>query len=151
MQGLERATGEQVAAYAEHVARLKHDLGKYIAFRTNWLPEDASPEARRAALMSDLHHTRRGPDGSVDAQTVWREFRAVLVGEAELAGLRTTAPDPRVVALDRTMERLAALEPLAAAGASEVELAISLAREVADGIRELARELREMVLTGRSA
>ena len=87
MEGLDGATDEQVAAFAEHVARLKHDLGKYIAFRQNWLADEADEDALRQALVADLHHTRRGPAGSVDAQTVWREFRPPLLGEVALAGL----------------------------------------------------------------
>ncbi|MCB9669987.1 MAG: hypothetical protein H6736_21210 [Alphaproteobacteria bacterium] len=151
MEGLERCSDEQVVAFAEHVARLKHDLGKYIRFRQNWLSAEAGEDEVRAALVADLHHTRRGPDGSVDAQSVWAEFRPVLLGETELLGATFPAADARVQAVERAMVRLAALEPLEEAGGAVLQEAMEHARGVAEGIRELAADLRDLVLARRSA
>lgn len=151
MEGLDGATDEQVAAFAEHVARLKHDLGKYIAFRQNWLADEADEDALRQALVADLHHTRRGPAGSVDAQTVWREFRPPLLGEVALAGFRLSSLDARVEVVEAAMEALAVLEPLEEADGPTLRRAGGLAREVATEIRELARSSREMVLARRTA
>lgn len=71
-------------ALRDHAARIKHDLGKYVAFQARWLDEGADPEDLREALAADLLATRRGPEGSVDVLTVWAGFRAPLVGEALL-------------------------------------------------------------------
>ena len=62
----------------EYLVRLKHDLGKYIAFQVRYLPPGASASERREALAADLLGTRRGPEGVRDAPSVWAEFRATL-------------------------------------------------------------------------
>lgn len=73
-------------ALRDHAARIKHDLGKYVAFQARWLPVDPPAEELRAALEADLLSTRRGPGATLDALAVWQSFRAPLVGESLLEG-----------------------------------------------------------------
>ena len=90
------------------VARIKHDLGKYVSFQARWLPENASPEMVAAAVRADLLSTRRGPSGEQDAVEVWSGFRPALVGEEAVDGLSVDLSDaPAFKRLDQGMERLA--------------------------------------------
>lgn len=56
----------------------RHDLGKYIALQSRWLPEDASTEEIRAALVADLRGTRRSGAIQEDAWQVWERLRPEL-------------------------------------------------------------------------
>lgn len=144
--GIESVEGAPRAALREHLARLKHDLGKYVAFQQRWLGPDAGPESRRAALEADLLHTRRGPDGSVDALTVWADARPALVGQAELGGATIDlSHDPDIARLDGAMRAIAPLvEALRAGRATDVALArgSALALEVSETCRRLVERTR---------
>ncbi|MCB9674642.1 MAG: hypothetical protein H6737_05955 [Alphaproteobacteria bacterium] len=141
-------------ALLDHTSRLKHDLGKYVRFQGRWLPPDATVEARREALAADLLHTRRGPDGSVDAATVWAEFSGVLTGQVPLAGEPIDlSDDPDVAAI---LAAMAALGPvigdlradrLDAAGLDAGERA---ADDVAEAVRRLVDRVRSLVRERRS-
>jgi hypothetical protein len=130
-----------LAALLEQVSRLKHDLGKYVRFQGRWLPPDAGLDARREALATDLLHTRRGPDGSVDALQVWADFAPALEGleHPELTRVRDGMAALRPV--------LTALRDAEAAGrpvdAGVVEAGERAAETVADAVRRLARAVRQ--------
>lgn len=147
MTQLNQVDGAAFQALTEHVSRLKHDLGKYIAMQQRWLPEDAGPVARREALTTDLLHTRRGTSGTVDALTVWREFRPALVGAADLpGGIRVDLSEhPLLRALDTHMAMIAEVTLVLrdnAATEAEVETGRTAALAVSDTCRELARAIR---------
>jgi hypothetical protein len=131
----------------EQLVRLKHDLGKYIAFQVRWLAADASATARREALTADLLGTRRGPEGVRDAPSVWAEFRPSLVGEAELpgGGRADLSDDITFQAIDADMTAIAALLPALADGTASsaaVDSGIEAALRVADAVRQLHRSTR---------
>ncbi len=130
-----------LAALLEHTRRLKHDLGKYVRFQGRWLAPDAGLDARREALAADLLHTRRGPDGSVDALEVWDDFREGLEGVDHPALMRVregmAALEPVVAALRAAEAVNAAVEP------SVIEAGERAAEDVADGVRQLARAVRQ--------
>lgn len=132
---------------ANHVARLKHDLGKYVALRQRWLAEDAPIAERRAALFDDLLATRRSPNGIQDAVSVWQELRPALVGEVEVCGgwrvdLRQ---DPDLATVEDAMGTLA--EVIAALRTGEVDVSIVERGEfeavrVSEACRALDRRVR---------
>ena len=134
-------------ALAEHVVRLNHDLGKYVCFQVRWLGEDPEPSALRGAVEADLLCTRRGPDGSRSAASVWQDFRPALFGEAMLpSGIRVDlSRDPDVAQLEDGMRIIAAVS--AALGADEggddvVQRGAEAARRVSEACRSLARRVR---------
>lgn len=138
-------------AVVAHVARMKHDLGKYVALRQRWLGDEASLDERRSALEDDVLATRRGPADTVDALTIWQEFRPGLLGEAPLeAGCRvdlSSHPEmgAHVRAIDAAMGELAAVLPALRGGEAPealVERGCAAAREVAERCRALDRQLR---------
>ena len=136
------------AAVVEHVARIKHDLGKYVAFQVRWLPEEAGHEERLQALRADLLATRRGPDGELDASALWRQLRPALVGEEELAaGLRVDLRGhPDLERLDGAMAMVDGVLDRLRAGQQDEELVergIAAARSVAEAVRALHQSLRE--------
>ncbi len=135
-------------ALTEYVARLKHDLGKYVAFQIRWLPEDAPLAERRRALESDLLATRRGPDGEVDAVTLWRSLRPALVGQAELApGVRVDLSDhPALVRLEASMAAVAEVVSELRTGPPDealVDRGQAAALEVAAAVKQLQTSLGE--------
>ena len=136
-----------LGALADHVLRLNHDLGKYVSLQVRWLGEDPSIEDLRRAVEADLLSTRRGPDGSRSATSVWAEFRPGLVGEADLVGGARVdlSGDPDVVTLDQNMgviSKLAAALGSPSADTEAVERGVEAARVVAETCRSLARRVR---------
>ena len=134
------------AALAAHAARLKHDLGKYVALQQRWLGPDPDIAALRDALASDVLSTRRGPAGTVDALTVWAEFRPALVGEVEVAdGVRVDlSDDEEFRAVDEAMDVLSRSAAALRHGAADDEVIREghrAALRVADGCRALERRL----------
>lgn len=133
-------------AALEHAARVKHDLGKYVAFQLRWLPPDAPLADRVDALRADLLSTRRGPDGAVDAPTLWAELRAPLVGEVPLPGGAhvNLSNDPAVVAIDAAIAEIRdVVAGLDGADVALVEAGTRAALAVAEAARDLHRRLRE--------
>lgn len=112
---------ETLADLVAHLARVRHDLGRYVVFQQRWLAPDADAAERREALASDLLATRRGPDGSVDAVAVWAELRRALVGEASLVGGGRVdlSGDPDLASLDAAMREIEALIPALRAGVDD--------------------------------
>ncbi len=135
------------AALARHVARLKHDLGKYIAFQSRWLGPEASHSDREEALRADLLATRRGPTEVVDAVELWGRLRPPLVGEAALpeGPVADLGADPDVQALERAMGVVGDAVSALQAGSLEpsaLKDAFDAAQEVADRCRSLWRRAR---------
>ena len=120
-------------------ARARHDLGKYIALQSRWLPDDAPVEARRGALIADLRRTRSGMTGDADAVTVWAECRPELLADG---GERDPALLAYVDQVDRLMAEIAAVLPrLERLDPAGVERTAAAARRVGDELRELLRVL----------
>ena len=94
------------------VARVRHDLGKYVTLEAAWVPDDAAPEVLAASLRQDLLATRRGPAGTSSAVEVWAELRAALGPLAE-------APEARQI--DAAMETVAAHLPALSAPVPDPE------------------------------
>ncbi len=127
-----------------YLARIKHDLGKYIAFQIRWLPPDASFEERVAALRADLLETRRGPDGSIDACTLWMQLRPCLVGQEPIdgVGLVDLSNDDGVRALDQAMVVIA--QVVAALNAHTTnEATLERGFEAAHAVAEACRTLHQ--------
>jgi len=70
----------EARALAEIAARVRHDLGRYLALQCRWLSTGSSLEERRAALTDDLLATARGPAGSRDALQVAAPILEALEG-----------------------------------------------------------------------
>lgn len=118
-------------ALSEPLARLRHDLGRYVSLQVRWLGDDPDPDALREALAADLLQTRRGPSGAVDALAVWGELRPAL---AELAG------DPDFARIEVGMAGVArAIDGLRAGDLDRdgVRRGAAAAAEVADACRAL--------------
>lgn len=135
----------------ELTARLKHDLGRYVALQCRWLDDHADADALRAALIDDLTATRRGPDGTQTAVQVWAPFAAALTGGAPLLGVSVDlAHDPDVRRLMAAMARIGDLLP-ALSDATDVgtlEGGREAALAVADACRALHIRAREAVRNG---
>lgn len=122
---------EQLRPLAEHLGRLKHDLGKYICFRQRWLPPEADEAARYEALRADLMQTRSGPAGSMDARQVWNEF-APWFEEQRLD------EEPDGAALVAALHRLwPVLDALDAGERVDLAAAAADCREVSEKVRTL--------------
>jgi hypothetical protein len=117
----------------ERAAALKHDLGKYVAWRSANFDDAAwagpLDDALMQALRDDLLRTRQRPDGDQSAWEVWAahthdlpeplpepELRAVAAAVAELRTHEPTlrAPDRAALAKARPAIRKAQAEIRAA-------------------------------------
>ena len=125
-----------MSSQLDWATRAKHDLGKYIAFQSRWLPADASDSDWKGALESDLLHTRKGPDGTESAVQLWERLRKEEVGLENDSDFQKIA-----LAMERISEQLAALE---SGGLARDEM-MSLADEtknVASHLASLHKRLR---------
>lgn len=144
---LENVAPETLGPLTDHVGRLKHDLGKYVSLQARWLGEDASTADRRKALEADLLSTRRGPDGSHAATSVWDEFRPGLVGAGDLGGgaRADLSDDPDLISLQHNMAIIADVSAALranTAGDEVVARGADAALLVAEACRSLARRVR---------
>lgn len=132
------------AALADHLARVRHDLGKYVALQVRSVGEGATDEVLRQALASDLLATRSGPAGVADAIAVWDALAPPLRGEAPLAGgqvvdLRGDVDfDALVDAMDRVGAAVAALRR----GEGPARWMVAAALAASDRCRALAIRAR---------
>ncbi len=148
MARLEELDLEMRRAVVDHVARIKHDLGKYVAFQIRWLAEDASDADRRDALAADLLATRRGPEGTVDAPRVWAMARSGLVGQQPLIGERRAdiSDEPLLAEIDAQMaiiEQVIVALRNDTASTQDITRGTQAAFAVADACRSLQRRVRE--------
>jgi hypothetical protein len=92
--------------FRERIAALKHDLGKYVAWRSVNLPEDAwtgAPgEPLVDALVADVLSTMTRGDGSVAA---WEVF------DAHMSDVARPWPAPELARVDEAVRRLEACAP----------------------------------------
>jgi hypothetical protein len=119
---------------AEEVARIRHDLGKYVAFELRWLPPDADAESLRAALRADVAATRR--DGALveTAPGLWERLRPSLAALGD---------DPDVAAVDAAVAILRDLIPdLETAGPERLASGAAAAFAVAEALKRLDRRVR---------
>jgi hypothetical protein len=126
-------------ALVEHLAVLRHDLGKYVSLQVRW--SDGDPAMLREALTADLLETRRGPSGTSDAAEIWDGLVPELRGErplssgdvVDLRGWDTF--DRLVAAMDVVRATIAALR-------TEVDDdGLRRGAEAAGSVAELCREL----------
>ncbi len=117
---------------SEAAARARHDLGRYVALQTRFVGVDGSDADLRAALESDLLHTRRAPGASLDVAAVWAACRADLLA----AGPALLAPLDEVVAT--LADRAARLATLDGAGLRDTA---GLALRCAALVKELHQRL----------
>jgi hypothetical protein len=120
----------------ERVAALKHDLAKYVAWRTANFDEAAWAGPLTVdfteALQADVLRTR----GDVPAWVVWRRF----VAEAPEA-----AREPELVAVGQAVAELEALEPALREGGDALAAARPRIRAAQQRIRtELADLTRRL-------
>jgi len=130
----------------EYVERLRHDLGKYIAFQLRWLPAQPSTEELRLALVADLAQTHRSAAQVESGPQIWRRSRPALVGEAPLPGgaLADLSADPDLRAIDEAMAVIGELIPqLEHAGLRQLQAGAIAARAVASALSRLRGRLRE--------
>jgi hypothetical protein len=145
---LSSLSDEARRALEELAGRLRHDLGRYVAFQARWLPPDATPGERLQALRDDVLATRRGPDGATDAFRIWEPYDRILRGQAPLAeGLvMDLTPLPQVRRIQDAIETLAGLRPGLEAGdlpPEQVEVGLDAARAIATACRRLHTRVRE--------
>jgi len=122
----------------EAAAKAKHDLGKYIAFQTRWLPEDANHQDWTKALYSDLVQTRRGPNGVESAVAIWERIRsdfAALGKDDDVSGV-----DDAIAAIRELMPALER-EEITPENAENLAQA---SREVAQRLAALHKRLKEI-------
>lgn len=119
---------------ADAAARARHDLGRYVAMQVRWVGVDGPPGELREALVLDLRHTRRDPEGDQGVAEVWAACRPAL----EPAGAAALAPVDEVVA--ELARRAVGLEQMDAATLAETA---TLALTCAERVRALARALAD--------
>ncbi|MCB9745547.1 MAG: hypothetical protein H6740_23410 [Alphaproteobacteria bacterium] len=116
----------------EAARRAKHDLGKYVAFEARWLPEDAPDAEWVEALRADLLHTRRGPEGSEGAASIWARLRPSLPECAEVQ-----AVDARVIEITENSSALLSGE----LRRPQLDALAAAARDIAAQLAALTRRL----------
>ena len=122
----------------EAAARAKHDLGKYIAFQTRWLPESADHQEWTAALQADLLQTRRGPNGAESAVSIWERIRDEF-GELE--------DDKDIAGVEAAFGTIRTLMPALEGGeitSQDAQVLAQASREVAGRLAALHKRLREV-------
>lgn len=115
----------------------KHDLGKYIAFQSRWLPPTATNQDWHQALRSDLLETRKGPKGTEGAVEIWEALSVnftKLSGDSDLQAVH--------VAMARIKVQLSGLKAGALADEALQALAED-AKAVASHLSALHKRLRE--------
>jgi hypothetical protein len=115
----------------------KHDLGKYIAFQSRWLPDNATLQDWHQALQADLLQTRKGPKGTEGAVAIWADLQS---------GFSALGDDPDIQSVQAAMDRIQAQIADLKAGAMKSEALQALAqdaKQVASHLSALHKRLRE--------
>ncbi len=128
----------------ERAAALKHDLGKYVAWRSANFDEAAwtgpLEDALVEALRADLLCTRQRPDGDQAAWEVWA---------GHTRDLERPLPEPELRAVAAAVEILRAHEPaLRAADRAALASARPEIRKAQADIRAALRDLHRRLLVG---
>jgi hypothetical protein len=134
----------QDAAMQERAAALKHDLGKYVAWRSANFDDAAwtgpLDDALIEALQADLLRTRERSDGDQAAWEVWA---------AHTRDLPQPLPEPELRAVAAAVAILHAHEPaLRAADRSALAGARPAIRGAQAEIRAALRDLHRRLLAG---
>ncbi|MBX2803062.1 MAG: hypothetical protein KTR31_35600 [Myxococcales bacterium] len=138
---------EALHALGRHLARLRHDLGKYVSLQVRWIGADPEPADLREAVSQDLLATRRGPQGVTDAATLWAELRGPLTGGQPLVdGVWVDLSTSREVqAIDHAMVTIARVVGALREGVAQdvdVRAAAEGAVVVSGACRDLATRIR---------
>ncbi len=134
-------------ALALHARRLRHDLGKYVAFQVRWLPDPPAVEELRQALQADLARTRQQGASFESAPSIWARLRPALVGEQPLEAEQRVrlAADPDLVVIDAALAGIQELLPrLEVAPLRDLLLARDRALQVAGAARRFDQRVRRM-------
>lgn len=126
----------------ERVAALKHDLGKYVAWRSANLDDEAwatADEELVAALRSDILETRRKDTGTEAAWEVWSRLTEDLPRPLEPDELRRVE---QAVGVLREHEPALRNGDRATLGGAAPELRAAQ-REIRESLRDLQRRLRQ--------
>ncbi|MBN2798957.1 MAG: hypothetical protein JXX28_07395 [Deltaproteobacteria bacterium] len=121
------------------VGRLRHDLGRYMAFQLRAVGDGAPHTLLCEALRADLLQTRRGPAGVERAVDLWDRALPAL----ERSAARQLQPFED---LRREMERVRSCTDLLERGALSPPQALAgrkAALAAADALRALHTRLRE--------
>ena len=132
------------------LARLRHDLAKYIYFSSRWLGPDAGTDERLCSLREDLLETRRGPEGVEDGWTVWEGYLPLLTGRAELSsGSRVDlSHNAEFSDLQQTMLRVKTLIEALRSGQPMTEHDVNEGIDVCKSVSEAVRALHESLVEG---
>lgn len=134
----------QGVAMQERAAALKHDLGKYVAWRSANFDDSAWTGALDdellAALQADLLCTRQRPGGDQAAWEVWAEHTR---------DLPLPLPEPELRTVAAAVEALRVHEPaLRAADRAELARVRPAIRKAQAEIRGALRDLHRRLLAG---
>jgi hypothetical protein len=134
----------QDLAMQERAAALKHDLGKYVAWRSANFDDAAwtgpLDDALIEALQADLLRTRERPDGDQAAWEVWA---------AHTSDLSQPLPEPELRTVAAAVAVLRAHEPaLRAADRCALAGARPAIRGAQAEIRAALRDLHRRLLAG---
>lgn len=131
----------------EHLAAVRHDLGKYVVFQQRWLAGQPSDAELREALLADLGRTRCRGEQVEAAPTLWARLRQPLVGASVLPGgaVIDLSADPDLVAIDGEIAEIAEILPLLPlAPRGELERAQRAAQDVSAATRRLLQRARAL-------
>ncbi len=139
-----RGSGTSDVAMQERVAALKHDLGKYVAWRSaNFGDAEWSgplSDGLMEALREDLLRTRARAQGDQSAWEVW---------EALTGDLPRPLPEPELCAVAEAVAVLRTHEPaLRAADRAALATARPALRRAQADIRAALRDLHRRLLAG---
>ncbi|MCX4239355.1 hypothetical protein [Paraliomyxa miuraensis] len=126
----------------ERAAALKHDLGKYVAWRCANFDDDAwtgpMTDALVEALQADLLRTRETPQGDL---TAWEVF------EAHTADLPAPLPEPELRTVAAAVQVLREQEPALRAGdRGRLAAARPALRQAQHEIRSALRDLHRRLM-----
>ena len=125
---------------SELTARAKHDLGKYIAFESRWLPADCSDSELLTALQSDILRTANSPTEVKTAFDIWGGLYSTLVS---VVGTDSVEP------VQKLMSELEQFLPLIRASSApdgcrgELDRARFVAQAVGKALSNLHKETKE--------
>jgi hypothetical protein len=134
-------------ALLEHLERIQHDIGKYVAFETRFLDPDASDDELRGALIADLRHTRRDARGSQGVLELWEASSGPLLGRAPLEdGSRVDlSREAELCEILASLAGIAGLLPgLDAAPRGELERARACALAISASLKSLRARVRRI-------
>jgi hypothetical protein len=140
-------SAEALEELSEHLAALRHDLGKYVCFQQRWLSPNPSTDELRDALDADLRRTRSRGDHREGAVELWARLRPELVGARALpsGALVDLSDEEELGEIDGAIALIARLLPhLGQATRDELLEAGAAAREVSFATKRLLQRVRTL-------